>query len=141
MKQGIHPKYVECTVTCGCGNSFVTKSMKPALSVEICSACHPFYTGKQKFVDTAGRVEKFNRRHNWSEEAKNQAAQKKKQAKKFEVQIQTAAKLPSKKKKAAGAIEEGFDMAGPKKRGGPGGPRRGGGGGGAAPSESKPAGS
>ncbi len=62
MKEKIHPQYVECTVTCGCGNTFVTRSTKPALHVEICSSCHPFYTGKQKLVDTGGRVERFQRR-------------------------------------------------------------------------------
>ena len=62
MKDKIHPKYVECKVTCGCGNSFVTRSTVESLNVEICGACHPFYTGKQKFVDTAGRIEKFNRK-------------------------------------------------------------------------------
>ena len=65
MKKKIHPKYVESTVTCGCGVSFKTRSTKPAINVEICSQCHPFYTGKQKFVDTAGRVEKFRRRYGW----------------------------------------------------------------------------
>jgi large subunit ribosomal protein L31 len=64
MKEKIHPKYVDCTVTCGCGNSFVTRSTRDKLNVEICSNCHPFYTGKQKFVDTAGRVEKFMRKYN-----------------------------------------------------------------------------
>ncbi len=63
MKKGIHPKYVECQVTCGCGNTFVTRATVEELRVEICGACHPFYTGKQKFVDTAGRVEKFRRRY------------------------------------------------------------------------------
>ncbi|HGY92966.1 MAG TPA: 50S ribosomal protein L31 [Planctomycetes bacterium] len=63
MKKGIHPKYVECHVTCGCGNTFVTRATVEELRVEICGACHPFYTGKQKFVDTAGRVEKFRRRY------------------------------------------------------------------------------
>ena len=62
MKADIHPKYVECKVTCGCGNSFTTQATVPELNVEICSACHPFYTGKQKFVDTAGRVEKFQKK-------------------------------------------------------------------------------
>ncbi len=62
MKQKIHPKYVECNVTCGCGNRFVTRATVKDLNVEICSACHPFYTGKQKFVDTAGRIEKFQRK-------------------------------------------------------------------------------
>jgi large subunit ribosomal protein L31 len=62
MKDQIHPTYVECTVTCGCGNTFKTRSVKPRIAVEICSACHPFYTGQQKFVDTAGRIEKFMKR-------------------------------------------------------------------------------
>jgi large subunit ribosomal protein L31 len=64
MKSGIHPKYAEITVTCSCGNSFTTRSTlgKP-LHVEVCSACHPFYTGKQKIVDTAGRVEKFRQKY------------------------------------------------------------------------------
>ncbi|MFH0944628.1 MAG: 50S ribosomal protein L31 [Planctomycetota bacterium] len=62
MKSGIHPEYVRCDVTCGCGTKFVTRSTVTELHVEICSACHPFYTGKQKFVDTAGRVEKFRRK-------------------------------------------------------------------------------
>ncbi len=62
MKAEIHPKYVECKVTCGCGNSFTTRSTRERISVEICSACHPFYTGQQKFVDTAGRIEKYMRR-------------------------------------------------------------------------------
>ncbi len=62
MKPKIHPKYMECKVTCGCGSSFETRGTVAELHVEICSACHPFYTGKQKFVDTAGRVEKFQRK-------------------------------------------------------------------------------
>lgn len=65
MKEDIHPNYVETVVTCGCGNSFKTRSTKPKINVEICSACHPFFTGKQKFVDTAGRVEKFQRKYKW----------------------------------------------------------------------------
>ncbi len=59
MKEGIHPKYVETKVTCGCGTSFVTRSTRPELKIDICDACHPFYTGKLKYVDTAGRIEKF----------------------------------------------------------------------------------
>ena len=59
MKPGIHPEYVAATVTCACGNTFETRSTKPTIRTEICSACHPFYTGKQKIVDTEGRVEKF----------------------------------------------------------------------------------
>ncbi|OGR52028.1 MAG: 50S ribosomal protein L31 [Elusimicrobia bacterium GWA2_62_23] len=60
MKNDIHPSYNLCEVSCVCGNTFKTRSVKPAIKVEICSACHPFYTGKQKLLDTAGRVEKFN---------------------------------------------------------------------------------
>ena len=59
MKPGIHPEYVTAQVTCACGNTFETRSTKSSLRVEICSNCHPFYTGKQKIVDTEGRVEKF----------------------------------------------------------------------------------
>lgn len=59
MKEGIHPNYVETKVTCGCGNSFTTRSTRPELKLDICSACHPFYTGKLKYLDTAGRIEKF----------------------------------------------------------------------------------
>lgn len=63
MKEGIHPKYNECAVTCSCGNSFSTRSTLEEIKVAICSACHPFYTGTQKLVDTAGRVERFKRRY------------------------------------------------------------------------------
>ncbi len=59
MKQGIHPNYVECTVKCTCGNTFVTRGTKSELRIDICNACHPFYTGQQKFVDTGGRVQRF----------------------------------------------------------------------------------
>ena len=63
MKKDIHPKYDEAKVTCACGNSFTTRSTAPKINVEICSACHPFYTGKQKFVDSEGRVDRFNRKY------------------------------------------------------------------------------
>jgi large subunit ribosomal protein L31 len=63
LKQGIHPEYVIATVHCSCGNTFQTRSTKRELRVEICSKCHPFYTGKQKLVDTGGRVERFQRRY------------------------------------------------------------------------------
>ncbi|MBQ2117803.1 MAG: 50S ribosomal protein L31 [Clostridia bacterium] len=62
MKNGIHPEYKEAKVTCACGETFVTKSTKGDMKVDICSKCHPFFTGKQKFVDAGGRVDKFNRR-------------------------------------------------------------------------------
>jgi large subunit ribosomal protein L31 len=63
MKPKIHPEYVECKVSCGCGNTFQTRSTRKEIHVEVCSACHPFYTGRQKFVDTAGRIEKFNKKY------------------------------------------------------------------------------
>lgn len=65
MKKDIHPKYEEVTVSCGCGNKFTTRSTRKNIVVEICSACHPFFTGKMKFIDTTGRVEKFQKKYNW----------------------------------------------------------------------------
>jgi large subunit ribosomal protein L31 len=62
MKKDIHPKYEEATVHCSCGNTFTTRSTKSELHVELCSQCHPFYTGKQKLVDSGGRVERFKKR-------------------------------------------------------------------------------
>jgi large subunit ribosomal protein L31 len=62
MKPGIHPNYVEATVTCACGNTFTTRSTKPALRTDLCNVCHPFYTGEQRIVDTAGQVERFMKR-------------------------------------------------------------------------------
>ena len=69
MKKGIHPEYVETTVTCGCGETFITRSTKSEIKVEVCSKCHPFYTGKQKFVDSAGRVERFKQKFKWTEDS------------------------------------------------------------------------
>lgn len=63
MKEGIHPAYGPATVTCACGNTFETRSTKSVIRVEICSNCHPFFTGKQKIVDTEGRVEKFEQKY------------------------------------------------------------------------------
>ncbi len=62
MKTKIHPRYQACNVHCACGNTFTTRSTLPRIAVDICSACHPFFTGKQKFVDTAGRVERFSKK-------------------------------------------------------------------------------
>ena len=71
MKQDIHPKYVEAAVTCACGNQFKTRSTQDNIRVDICSNCHPFYTGRQNIVDTEGRVERFRNKY-----AKAQAAKK-----------------------------------------------------------------
>ncbi|HKJ83698.1 MAG TPA: 50S ribosomal protein L31 [Mariprofundaceae bacterium] len=69
MKANIHPEYKLSKVTCGCGNTFETRSTKGDIHVEICSACHPFYTGKQKIVDTEGRVERFYKKYGKKPEA------------------------------------------------------------------------
>ena len=63
MKQNIHPKYGEAKVTCACGNSFMSGSVNPELRVDVCSKCHPFFTGSQKLVDTGGRVDRFKKRY------------------------------------------------------------------------------
>lgn len=84
MKKEIHPDYVEATVTCSCGNTFTTRSTKPELRVEICSQCHPFYSGKQKLVDTGGRVERFERRYGKHRPQRKKPAEDK--AKKAEAQ-------------------------------------------------------
>ncbi|MBI2932960.1 MAG: 50S ribosomal protein L31 [Planctomycetes bacterium] len=74
MKKGIHPDYKKALVKCGCGNTFETRSTKDQILIEVCSNCHPFYTGKQKFVDTAGMVEKFQRK--WGSDAAREAREK-----------------------------------------------------------------
>jgi large subunit ribosomal protein L31 len=76
MKKDIHPKYIETQVTCACGASFSTRSTVPSIKVDICSHCHPFYTGKQKFVDTAGRVERFQKKFGGKYFAKEAAGAK-----------------------------------------------------------------
>ncbi len=69
MKEGIHPKYQKCVVVCACGHTFETRSTVPTLHLDLCSNCHPFYTGKQRIVDTGGRVERFRRRYKIGEAA------------------------------------------------------------------------
>ncbi|MDR0408125.1 MAG: 50S ribosomal protein L31 [Campylobacteraceae bacterium] len=64
MKKEIHPEYVKCTVTCACGNTFTTMSNKSEMKIDICNLCHPFFTGSEKIVDSAGRVEKFKKKYN-----------------------------------------------------------------------------
>lgn len=82
MKPEIHPQYVEATITCACGHVMRTRSTRPSLRVGICSKCHPFFTGQQKFVDTAGRVERFQRRFAAKAAADAAAPKKKKKARK-----------------------------------------------------------
>ena len=82
MKEGIHPAYKEVEVRCACGNTFKTKSTKPELHLEICSACHPFFTGRQKLVDTEGRVERFTKRFGVQTSESRKAAAKTKKTEK-----------------------------------------------------------
>jgi len=84
MKKGIHPQYYDqCQVSCACGNSFVTGSTEPKIKVEICATCHPFFTGQAKFVDTEGRIERFERKRKAAATLQQQKkASKKKKAKK-----------------------------------------------------------
>lgn len=97
MKKNIHPQiYTDCTVICACGNTFVTTSTKKSISVEICSACHPFYTGQQKFVDTEGRIDKFAKKLKLAD-AKKVEADKIKATK----EVKKAAKTVKKDTKAA----------------------------------------
>jgi len=71
MKKDIHPDYHQADVTCSCGNTFQTRATVQKLTIDICSACHPFYTGNMKFVDSAGRVEKFQKKYNWAGRKQN----------------------------------------------------------------------
>jgi large subunit ribosomal protein L31 len=81
MKQGIHPEYVETKVHCSCGNEFVTRGTSESIRVELCNQCHPFYTGKQKLVDSGGRVERYKQRYAKTQQ-KQAAAAEAEQAKK-----------------------------------------------------------
>ena len=100
MKQNIHPKYEEVTIHCACGNEFTTRSTKQDIRLTLCNECHPFFTGKQKFVDTAGRIEKFQKRFNLGEGVATTQAVKTTKAK-SKKQVQSAAIQEEKRLKAA----------------------------------------
>jgi len=100
MKQGIHPNYVEATVICSCGNTFQTRSTKPELRTDLCSVCHPFYTGEQRIVDTAGQVERFTRR---MERAQQTGGAKSKRQRRIEARQQ---QLAEQQAASSGAAEE-----------------------------------
>lgn len=104
MKQGIHPEYVECVVKCSCGNTFTTRSTKPELKIDICNACHPFYTGQQKFVDTGGRVQRFADKFGSAKDivAEREAARKAEKAAKA-AELEAARKAEREAKAAAKA--------------------------------------
>jgi len=80
VNHAIHPDYLACTVKCSCGNSFQTRATVKELKVDICGQCHPFYTGRQKFVDTAGRIQRFQEKYGWQGDKVTEASQKKKAA-------------------------------------------------------------
>ena len=127
MKAEIHPQYVECTVRCSCGNTFTTRATKPEMRIDICNACHPFYTGNQKLIDTGGRVQRFTDRFGSAREAvaareaakkaeraakvaaaeeARKAAKEAKAARKAENAAKYAAKAEEEAKKAAAAEAE-----------------------------------
>ena len=109
MKQGIHPEYVDCVVKCSCGNTFTTRSTKPELKIDICNACHPFYTGTQKLIDTGGRVQRFADRFGAAKDVvAERAAQiaEREAAKKAEREAKAAAKAERAAAYAAKAAEE-----------------------------------
>src|SRR5680860_1430432 len=88
MKPAIHPNYVESTVTCSCGHTFQTRSTRPTIRTDLCSVCHPFYTGEQRIVDTAGQVERFTRR---MEAARENAGRKSKRQRRIDARRQSGA--------------------------------------------------
>ena len=101
MKQGIHPEYVECTVRCSCGNVFTTRSTKSEITVELCNECHPFYTGQQKFVDNAGRVQRFADKFGGAAAAQLKRAEEAKAAKAAKAAEAEAARKAAAEAKAA----------------------------------------
>lgn len=105
MKQGIHPEYVDCVVKCSCGNTFTTRSTKPELKIDICNACHPFYTGTQKLIDTGGRVQRFADRFGAAKDvvAEREAAAKAERA--AQIAEREAAKKAEREAKAAAKAE------------------------------------
>mgnify|MGYP000157062871 CR=1 FL=1 len=108
MKQGIHPQYVECTVTCSCGNTFKTHATVSEMKVELCNECHPFYTGQQKFVDTGGRVQRFADKFGGAAAAQLKKAEEAKAAK---AATAAEAKAAEKAKRAAKFAEEAAKQA------------------------------
>lgn len=119
MKQNIHPKYDETVIKCACGNEIKTRSTKPDIRLTLCNECHPFFTGKQKFVDTAGRIEKFQKRFNLAEGVatadvvKTAKAKSKKQVQAEAIQAEKRAKAARKAPKKAEGGEAGEEAAAP----------------------------
>ena len=101
MKKDIHPNYVECTVTCSCGNTFKTRSTKSELKVDLCNECHPFYTGQQKFVDTGGRVQRFQDKFGAASAATLEREAARKEARRQAAEAQAAEAKAARDAKAA----------------------------------------
>ena len=105
MKQGIHPEYVDCVVKCSCGNTFTTRSTKPELKIDICNACHPFYTGTQKLIDTGGRVQRFADRFGAAKDVVAERVAAKKAERAAQIAEREAAKKAEREAKAAAKAE------------------------------------
>ena len=105
MKQGIHPEYVDCVVKCSCGNTFTTRSTKPELKIDICNACHPFYTGTQKLIDTGGRVQRFADRFGAAKDVVAEREAAKKAARAAKVAEEEAKRKAEREAKAAKKAE------------------------------------
>ena len=111
MKQGIHPNYVECTVRCTCGNTWVTRSTKSEMTLDLCDKCHPFYTGTQKLVDTGGRVQRFADKFGGAAAAQLKKAEEAKAAKAAKAAEAEAARKAAAEAKAAAKAKRAAEYA------------------------------
>ena len=111
MKQGIHPNYVECTVRCTCGNTWVTRSTKSEMTLDLCDKCHPFYTGQQKLVDTGGRVQRFADKFGGAAAAQLKKAEEAKAAKAVKAAEAEAARKAAAEAKAAAKAKRAAEYA------------------------------
>ena len=111
MKQGIHPNYVECTVRCTCGNTWVTRSTKSEMTLDLCDKCHPFYTGQQKLVDTGGRVQRFADKFGGAAAAQLKKAEEAKAAKAAKAAEAEAARKVAAEAKAAAKAKRAAEYA------------------------------
>ena len=111
MKQGIHPNYVECTVRCTCGNTWVTRSTKSEMTLDLCDKCHPFYTGQQKLVDTGGRVQRFADKFGGAAAAQLKKAEEAKVAKAAKAAEAEAARKAAAEAKAAAKAKRAAEYA------------------------------
>lgn len=111
MKKDIHPEYVECTVTCSCGNTFKTRATKPELKIDICNVCHPFYTGTQKLIDTGGRVQRFSDRFGSATDLVKQREEAKKAERAAKVAAEAEKKAAEREAKAKAKEERAAKFA------------------------------